>query len=148
MLSLLYPLKATRTQQKKKSDFLKQVSIGSNVHSFSSFMLEFISKHIFIPVNRNINILGFRRLNRTFLIVFYPSLQGFGWTGPAKLLVKLLTWSETAAFRLVRSEQHHNANHCTFPFLFWKKKKKFVQDFSNSEKSPRRHYLLMNVFPS
>lgn len=111
------------TTEKKKSDFLKQVSLGSNVHSFSSFMLEFISKHILIPVHRNINILGLRRLNITFLIGFYPSLQGFGWTGPAKLLVKLLTWSEIVAFRLVWSEQYHNANHCTFPFLFWKKKK-------------------------
>ena len=128
------------TTEKKKSDFLKQVSLGSTVHSFSSFMLEFISKHTLIPVHRNINILGLRRLNITFLIVFYPSLQGFGWTGPVKLLVKFLTSSEIVAFWLVQSEQYHNADHCTFLFLFWKKKKKkFVQDFYKSEKSPRRH---------
>ena len=85
-------------------------------------MLEFISKHALIPVHRNINILGLRRLNITFLIVFYPSLQGFGWTGPVKLLVKFLTSSEIVAFWLVQSEQYHNADHCTF--LFYSEKKK------------------------
>lgn len=116
------PIKRHKETTGEKSDFLKQVSLGSNVHFLSSFMLEFISKHTLIPVHRNINILGLRRLNITFLTVFYLSLQGFGWTGPAKLLVKLLTWSEIVAFRL--SEVNSTTVQTTVLFFFYSEKKK------------------------
>ena len=85
-------------------------------------MLEFISKHTLIPVHRNINILGLRGLNITFLIVFYPSLQSFGWTGPVKLLVKFLTSSEIVAFGLVQREQ--TTVQTTVLFFFYSEKKK------------------------
>lgn len=125
---------------KKKKPRSKNNIIQSNVHSFSLFMLEFISKHTLILIHRNMKMLELQRLNLTFFIVLHPLLQGFGSTGQAKLLVKLQTWNEIAAFRLVLSEQHHNANCWSsryFFFSFWKKD--LYKIFLGNEKEPREH---------
>lgn len=114
---------------RKKKPLSKNNIIQSNAHSFTLLMLEFISKHTLILIHRNMKRLELQRLNLTFFIVLHPLLQGFGSTGQAKLLVKLQTWNEIAAFRLVLSEQHHNENHwvlITFFFFNSEKKKKKI----------------------
>lgn len=72
----------------RKKHFLKITAFGPNVHSFSLFMLEFMSKHTLILIHRSFNMMGLTRLNLTFLIVLHPSLQSFGSTDQAKRLVK------------------------------------------------------------
>lgn len=73
----------------RKEPLLKIMSFILNVHSFSLFMLEFVSKHTVILIHGKFNMLGLRRLN--FLMVLHPRLQGFVTNAQALLPVKPTT---------------------------------------------------------